>query len=303
MSVAEVTPGQKSFEAPKLRTVLLLSVGLHLAVFIYYLLGGGIFGVEGPGDGDALTFQLAAGQDNNDDAAAQIDGSDQQTPTFADADVEPVPEPAPEPEVKPEVKPEPKPEPKPQVTDQLPTRRNEDVQPQAATTPQRGEAEVTTPGGSVGIEGYDHYGGGGNLEETIRNRPGNSLTGNAISARLTGQTLHLEMGRLDIQGGNRLTNVEIQLNADGTSRVKLVYYHYKTFHQERSSTDSKRGSGRWWIEGNRWCHQSEIISYGTKDCYDMNLDGSTLRLYYSECSRSSSPHCKSYRLAGEGALR
>ncbi|AWZ00786.1 transport protein TonB [Rhodobiaceae bacterium] len=303
MSVAD--PDQlNGFEAPRLRTVLLWSVGLHLLVLVYFLLGGGIFGSEGPGDGDALTFQLAAGLDNNDDAAAQIDGSDQQTPTFADADIDPVPEPTPEPEPKPEPKPEVKPEPKPQVTDQLPTRRNEDVQPQqAATTQQRGEEEVATPGGSTGIVGYDHYGGGGNLEETIRNRPGNSLTGNAISARLTGQTLFLEMGRLDIQGGNRLTNVEIQLNADGTSRVKLIYYHYKTYHREHSSTRSKRGSGRWWIEGNRWCHQSEIISYGTKDCYDMNLDGSVLRLYYAECLRNSSPHCKSYRLAGEGSIR
>tara|TARA_R110002094_G_scaffold149423_1_gene138048 strand:- start:5 stop:475 length:471 start_codon:yes stop_codon:yes gene_type:complete len=149
MSVAE-SDQLNGFEAPRLRTVLLWSVGLHLLVLVYFLLGGGIFGSEGPGDGDALTFQLAAGLDNNDDAAAQIDGPDQQTPTFADADIDPVPEPTPEPEPKPEPKPEVKPEPKPQVTDQMPTRRNEDVQPQqAATTQQRGEEEIATPGGSA----------------------------------------------------------------------------------------------------------------------------------------------------------
>ncbi len=301
MSVAD--PDQvEGFEAPRLRTVLLLSVGLHLLVLIYYLLGGGIFGVEGPGDGDALTFQLAAGLDNNDDAAAQIDGSDQQTPTFADADIDPVPEPTPEPkpEPKPEVKPEPKP--KPQVTEELPTRRNEDIQPQqAATTQQRGEEEVATPGGSVGIPEYDHYGGGGNLEETIRNRPGNSLTGNAISARLTGQTMNLEMGRLDIQGGHRLL-AKIELQADGTLDVDASRYHYTIFHQERSATVAKSGSGRWWIEENRFCMQSKVMDHNTKNCFDMNLDGGVLRLYYAECHRNSSPNCKSYRLAGEGRI-
>ncbi len=290
-------------EAPRLRTVLLASVGLHLLVLVYYLLGGGIFGAEGPGDGDALTFQLAAGLDNNDDASAQIDGSTQQTPSFADADVDPVPEPTPEPEPKPEPKPEVKPEPKPQVTDQLPTRRNEDVQPQqASTTQQRGEEEVATPGSSTGITGYDHYGGGGNLEETIRNRPGNALTGNQISARVSGQTMQLEIGRLDIGGGNRIL-ATVELGADGSMDIDGKYYHYKIFHQERSATSDASGRGRWWIEGNRFCMQSPEIHYNTKNCYDMNLDGGTLRLYYVECGRQSSPHCKSYRLAGEGTIR
>jgi ribosomal protein S6E (S10) len=301
MSVAESDLFAQS-EAPKLRTFLLTSVGLHMLLLVYYLLGGGIFGTDGDGGGDALMFQLAAGENRDDDAAANIDGTDLQTATYADADIDPVPEPAPEPEPEP-VKPEPKPEPKPEVTDQLPTRRNEDVKPQAATTPQRGEAEVTNPGGSVGTTGDDPYAAGGNLEETIRNRPGNALSGNAISARMTGHTLHLEMGRLDIQGGNRLTNTTIRLNADGTSDVELVYYHYKTFHQERSSTRRRSSSGRWWIEGNRFCHQAAVIDYNTKNCYDMNLDGSVLRLYYSQCLRQSSPHCKSYRLAGEGSIQ
>lgn len=288
--------------SPKLKTFLGASILLHLALLLYYIIGGGMFGAPGPGDGEALTFQLAAGEGNDDDAAANIDGTDLQTPTFADADVDPVPEPAPEPEPEPEVKPEPKPE--PQVTEQLPTRRNDEVQPQpAATTPQKGEEEVVTPGGSVGTVGYDPYGAGGDLEETIRNRPGNALSGNQISARMTGRTLHLEMGRLDIQGGNRLTNTIIQLNPDGTSRVELVYYHYKTFHQERSSTRRLRGSGNWWIDGNRWCHRSEIIAYGTTDCYDMNMEGNVLRLYYAQCDRQSSPHCKSYRVAGEGSIQ
>ncbi|MBD3667951.1 MAG: hypothetical protein HUJ16_08330 [Kangiella sp.] len=286
---------------PKLSRFLLTSLGLHLLLLVAYLITGGIFGAPGPGDGDALRFQLAAGQGNDDDAAANIDGTDLRTPTFADADVDPAPEPAPEPE--PEVKPEPKPEPKPEVTDQLPTRRNEEIQARTATTEQRGEAEVTVAGGSVGTTGYDPDGAGGDLEETIRNRPGNALTGNQISARLTGHTLHLEMGRLDIQGGNRLTNTVIELHADGTSDVELVYYHYKTFHQERSSTRRRSSSGRWWIEGNRFCHQAKVIDYGTKNCYDMNMDGSVLRLYFAQCGRQSSPHCKSYRLAGEGSIQ
>lgn len=301
MSVADTDTFMKS-DAPKLRSFLLASVAAHLLVLAFYLLGGGTFGTDGDGGGDSLRFQLAAGENRDDDAAANIDGTDLNDATYADADIDPVPEPAPEPEPEP-VKPEPKPEPKPEVTDQLPTRRNEDVKPQAATTPQRGEAEVTNPGGSVGTIGDDPYAAGGNLEETIRNRPGNSLTGNQISARMSGHTLNLEMGRLDIQGGNRLTNTVIKLNSDGTSEVELIYYHYKTFHQERSSTRRVRGDGRWWIENNRFCHQSSAIAYGTKDCYDMNLEGSVLRLYFSQCLRQSSPHCKSYRLAGEGSIQ
>lgn len=300
MTVADAHDFDQS-NAPKLRTFLLASLGVHILALLLYLVTGGIFGVPGPGGGDALRFQLAAGVGNDDDAAANIDGTDLQTPSFADVDVDPVPEPEPEPE--PEVKPEPKPEPKPEVTDQLPTRRNEDIQPQAATTPQRGEAEVVTPGGSIGTVGDDPFGAGGDLEETIRNRPGNSLTGNQISARLTGHTLRLEMGRLDIQGSNRLTNTTIKLNADGTSEVKLVYYHRQTFHQPRSSTTSHSSDGRWWIEGNRFCHQAQVIDYNTKNCYDMNLDGAVLNLYYSSCNRFSSPHCKSYRLAAEGSIQ
>ncbi len=302
MSVADADDFDRS-NSPKLRTFLLASLGVHVLALLLYLVTGGIFGVPGPGGGDALRFQLAAGVGNDDDAAANIDGTDLQTPSFADVDVDPVPEPEPESEPEPEVKPEPKPEPKPEVTDRLPTRRNEDVTPQAATTPQRGEQEVVTPGGSIGTVGNDPFGAGGNLEETIRNRPGNSLTGNQISARLTGHTLHLEMGRLDIQGGNRLTNTTIKLNPDGTSEVSLIYYHYRTFHREGSSTRSKYSDGRWWIEGNRFCHQAQVIDYNTKNCYDMNLDGAVLNLYYSSCDRFSSPHCKSYRLAAEGSIR
>ena len=291
-------------ERPNIRRFLMVSMLVHLLVLAAYLITGGIFGSEGPGGGDALQFQLAAGVGNDLDAAKQIDGTDMRTPTFADADVDPTPEPEEKPQPKPEVKPEVKPEPKPARTDQLPTRRNEDVQPQAAaTTPERGDADIVTPGGSQGTVGNDVFGGGGNAAETIRNRPGNALTGNQISARLTGRTLHLEMGRLDIQGGNRLTNTVIELHPDGTSDVELIYYHYKTFHQERSSTRTRSGSGRWWIEGNRFCHQADIIAYGTKDCYDMNMEGSTLRMYFSECKRNSSPHCKSYRVAGEGTIQ
>ena len=300
MSVADADDFDQP-KTPKLRTFLLTSLGVHLLVLVFYLLSGGIFGVPGPDDGDALRFQLAAGVGNDDDAAANIDGTDLQTPSFADVDVDPVPELAPEPEPEPVAKPEPKPE--PEVSDRLPTRRNEDIQPQAATTPQRGEADIVTPGGSVGTVGDDPFGAGGNLEETIRNRPGNSLTGNQISARMTGHTLHLEMGRLDIAGGNRLTNTTIKLNADSTSEVSLVYYHHRTHHQDHSSTRSKSSDGRWWIEGNRFCHQALVIDYNTRNCYDMNMDGSALSLYFSSCNRFSSPNCKSYRLAGEGSIR
>jgi len=98
------------------------------------------------------------------------------------------------------------------------------------------------------------------------------LDGNGIRSRMGGRQFHLEMGRLDQQGSNRLINTVIELHADGTSAVKLTHYFYQTYHSDYSSTRSESGTGNWWIEGDRWCHRSPIINYGTKDCYDITVD-------------------------------
>lgn len=58
------TPAQAQNETPqppRLFLFLLIAIGLHLVLFFFGLLFGGIYGVPGPGGGDALIFQLAAG--------------------------------------------------------------------------------------------------------------------------------------------------------------------------------------------------------------------------------------------------
>lgn len=273
----------------KLRNFIAASVLLHLALLAFYLLTGGIFGAPGPGGGEALTFQLAAGVGQDLDAAVDLDGA-RDMPSFADADVEPAPEPEPEVET-----------PAPPETQDIPVRKAE-TPPEAERA--TGEAsEKAQAGGSEGTVGDDAAGAGGDAEETIINKKGDSITAGQIRGMMTSRTLHLEMGRIDLTGGNRLTNTIIKLNPDGTSEVSLIYYHYKTFHREHSSTRKLSGRGKWWIEGNRWCHQSRIIMHNTKDCYDMTMDGPVLRLYYRKCARGSSPLCKGGRIAAEGFIK
>jgi len=132
---------------------------------------------------------------------------------------------------------------------------------------------------------------------------GVALTGNDIRTRMGGREFHLEMGRLDQQGSNRLINTVIELHADGTSKVTLTHYYFQTYHSQYSSTRNESGEGRWWVEGDRWCHQSDIVNYGTKDCYDLTAEGSVVRLYYAECGTESSTLCKAGRIAAEGEVK
>ncbi|MGK2739572.1 hypothetical protein ACSHT0_01635 [Tepidicaulis sp. LMO-SS28] len=288
MSVAEV----RSPAPPNLKRFFAGSLVLHVLVFLYFILAGGIFGVPGPGGGDALYFQLAAGQAQMEDAAADLTGPDQ-APVFADADVDP----APMPEEKPEVveKPQPK-------SDAIPLKKVERTEAAEKTTPVQGQAREAVEGQSTGNTG-NQKGAQGEGQVTILNKKGNSMSGVQIAAQSSGATFNLEMGRIDLPGGNRLTNTVIELHPDGTSDVELVYYHHRTFHGDYSSTRSMSGEGRWWIEGDMWCHQSPVISYNTKDCYHMTMDeGSTVRLYYDKCTIRSSPNCKTGRIAAEGRI-
>ncbi len=259
----------------ELRTFILVSILIHAFLFLAMLLTvGGIFGGPGPGGGDSVTFQLSAGFANDRFAAP--------------------PEPVAEPEVP---KPEPVavPTPKPEA----PPRRSEETPP-----PEEEVEEVvnaTQAGG--GVDAGQALGAGGDASETVLNRLGNSLSAGQIRAQVVGKTFHLEMGRLDQQGTNRLFNTVIQLNADGTTNLTLTQYFHRMYHSQGSGSRSRSGRGTWWIEGNQWCHSSSEIQYGTSDCYDMTLDGNIVRLYYATCTGRSSQLCRTGRIAAEGEIR
>ncbi len=290
MSMAELKPS----EPQNLPDFLAISFLLHAAVFLFFIIGAGIFGVAGPGGGEALTFQLAAGIGNETEAAADIDMASDNMPSFADADLDPVPV------IEPEVVPEPpKKKPKPKA---LPKRKAETKPTKKKTTPIVGTAKTAKVGSVQGTVGKKTTGGGGDAPVTILNKRGNSLTGGDFGSRFVGRTLNLDIGRPDVQGGNRLPKVSIELNSDGTSDVEVVQYLYQTFHSTYSSTRTKSGNGFWWIKGNLFCHRSSIISYGTRDCYHLTMDGSVLRMYYDRCTFQSSPDCKAGREAGFGSV-
>ncbi|MGB5949528.1 MAG: hypothetical protein WBG82_09425 [Parvibaculum sp.] len=278
-----------SFDAPAVRTPRLwlfiaVSIAIHLALFLFGLVSGGIFGGPGPGGGDAVTFRLAAGS-GHDRFAAPVSGHAKPTPRPKRVE-----------------KPKPKPEPKPETV--VRKKQGEAPKPLAAepeVQPETSAEEAGAAGG--GLPGGQGQGAGGDAEETILNRKGTLLSGGEITSRMGGRTFHLEMGRIDVEGGNRLINTVIALNPDGTSEVTLTRYFYQTYHSQYSSTRSATGTGRWWIEGNRWCHQSSIINYGTKDCYNITVDGPTVRLYYARCDLESSQLCKTGRIAGEGNVK
>jgi hypothetical protein len=271
---------------PKLAIFIGVSVLIHLVLFFLGVNIGGIYGVPGPGGGDAITFQLAAGGAHDRFAA----------PLAPQKKPEPVVE-------KPKVKPQAKPKPKPQVAPRK--KKDEAPRPVVEEPKEEPKQELTLEEelAGMGLPGGKGQGGGGNAPETILNKKGTSLSGSQIATQMAGRSFHLEMGRIDIRGGNRLINTVIKLNPDGTSEVTLTHYFFQTYHSQYSSTRSESASGRWWIEGNRWCHQSEIISYNTKDCYDLTSDGPVVRLYYAPCTEESSQLCKSGRLAGEGEVK
>ncbi|HEX7776422.1 MAG TPA: hypothetical protein VF449_07820 [Parvibaculum sp.] len=163
--------------------------------------------------------------------------------------------------------------------------------------------EEELAGVGKGVQGGKGQGDGGNAPETILNHKGTLMLGGEMTSRLSGKTFHLEMGRVDLQGGNRLINTVITLHPDGTSDVTLTHYYFQTYHEQYSSTRDESGTGHWWIEGNRWCHQSPIINYNTKDCYDLASEGPEVRLYYAPCGADASQLCKTGRLAGVGEVK
>lgn len=273
---------------PKLAIFIGISVLIHLVLFFFGMNIGGIFGVPGPGGGEAVTFQLAAGA-GHDRFAAPL-----------------APQKKPEPQIeKPKVQPQakPKPKPKPEVAPRK--KKDEEPRPVVEEIKEEPQQELTLEEelAGMGLPGGKGQGARGNAPETILNKKGTSLSGGQIATQMAGRSFHLEMGRIDIRGGNRLINTVIKLNPDGTSEVTLTNYYFQTYHSQYSSTRSQSASGRWWVDGNRWCHQSQIISYNTKDCYDLTSDGPVVRLYYAPCTGESSSLCKSGRLAGEGEVK
>lgn len=277
-------------QPPKLLLFLVLAVVLHLALFFFGLLFGGIYGVPGPGGGDALVFQLAAGDAHDRFAAPKA------------VEVKPKPKPVVE---KPKVKPKPKPKPKLEVAPRK--AKNEKPRPVVEEPKEEPEPEpeltLEEELAGMGVAGGKGQGARGQAIETIKNKKGNSLTGAMIATQMSGRTFKLNvMGRDDIQGTNNAINTVIKLHPDGTSEVTLTHFYRQTYHSLYSSTRSESASGRWWIEGNRWCHQSEAINYNTKDCYELTTDGPTLRLYYAPCTIESSSLCRSGRRAAIGAV-
>lgn len=265
----------------RLSVFIIVSLLVHGLFYFMGLLNiGGIFGGPGPGGGESVTFQLAAGSANDRYAAP----------------VAPVEEPKVEPEVVPEpVKPPP---PKPEA----PPRKVEAPLPPEEEEPEVVEAVQTSSAGG-GVQAGSGGGAGGDAAETILNKKGDSLSAGQIRAQMVGKTFHLEMGRIDLEGGNRLINTIIDLSPEGGTKVELIQYFHQTYHRGTSSTRSRSGTGRWWIEGNRWCHSSKEIQYATTDCYDMTKEGNVVRLYYGPCTRESSMLCKTGRIAAEGEIR
>ncbi|MGV8995892.1 MAG: hypothetical protein ACOH12_02975 [Parvibaculaceae bacterium] len=276
--------------SPRLIPFLVAAVLFHLALFFMGLLFGGIYGVPGPGGGDALTFQLAAG-DAHDRFAA---------PLAETAKPKPVPE---KPKVKPTV--QPKPTPKPKIEAAPRKKKDEAPRPPEKEVKEEPQPELTLEEelAGAGLAGGKGQGAHGNMPETILNKKGNSLSGAMIATQMRGRTFLLNvMGRDDYKGGNNNINTKIKLNPDGTSEITLTHYFFQTYHDQYSSTRSESATGHWWIEGNRWCHQSEAINYNTKDCYDLTMDGPSLYMYYAPCTQESSALCKSGRRAAFGRV-
>lgn len=290
----------------------ILSIFFHALLVVLVLLRLALFGAPGPGRGNAGVYRLAAGRGQDRLAAQGVinatlvhmpkpEPKAAETPKLA-AKPNPVEkakvEPAPNPKAK--IKPRRKPTPKP-VEEPQPVQA---AQPPAAQAPtQEISLEDELAGVGRGLPGGRGQGGGGDAPETILNKKGTLMLGSQVRSQMSGRTFHLEMGRIDVRGGNRLINTVITLHPDGTSDVTLTHYFFQTYHDQYSSTRSETSTGHWWIEGNRWCHQSPAISYNTKDCYDLTTDGPVVRLYYAPCTVDSSQLCKSGRLAGEGEVK
>lgn len=273
-----LNPGHRHLAA-----FILVSVALHIIWFVWYALqGAALFaitdeGVMGLGGGEDIVFQLSRG-----DAG----GAYQELPQ-AELDLQ---------EALPDVLSEDTIE-APLVDDEAavpvaPADNSEQIAKEAAAkaAQETSKAQQKQSGGD-----------GGDADETRRNRGGKGLSGEQITQAATGRTLNLIAGRLDIPSGNRLMNVKMHLFPDGTSRVQLTYFHYKTFHKLETSTRHFKGDGKWWIENNSLCLRAMVIDYGTTNCYEINQrDNGEIDLYFSDCSRRSSSICARNRLGAKG---
>lgn len=273
-----LNPGHRHLAA-----FILVSVALHIIWFVWYALqGAALFaitdeGVMGLGGGEDIVFQLSRG-----DAG----GAYQELPQ-AELDLQ---------EALPDVLSEDTIE-APLVEDEAaipvaPADNSEQIAKEAAAkaAQEASKAQQKQSGGD-----------GGDADETRRNRGGKGLSGEQITQAAAGRTLNIIAGRLDIPSGNRLMNVKIHLFPDGTSRVQLTYFHYKTFHKLETSTRHFKGDGKWWIENNSLCLRAMVIDYGTTNCYEINQqDNGEIDLYFSDCSRRSSSICSRNRLGAKG---
>ncbi len=265
-----------------------VSLALHLIWFGWYALHGvALFapapGVGAGGGGDDIVFQLSRGDSGGPEqelAGSELDFQEALPRTLAEDAIE-----APELE---------------EDEAAVPVAPAEaDINQPAAKTTTSGAAGATEQAGKKQAGGD-----GGDADRTRRSRAGTALTGPQITSAFTGRTLHLTAGRLDIPGGNRLMDVKMHLFPDGTTRVELVYFHYKTFHDLKTSTRRLKGDGTWWIEADTICFRAMIINYGASECYEMNQRPTgDLDLYFTNCTKRSSSHCEPMRLGATGTLK
>ncbi len=280
-----LNPGQRH-----LALFVVVSFLLHILWFVWYgHQGAALFaalapqdsGVFGVGGGEDIVFQLSRGDD----------GGPQQELSGADLDLlEALPETLSEDQVEAPLVEEEAAVPVAPADDSA----EKDKAAAAAKTAQTAQA--------AGGAGKKQSGGdGGDADVTRRNRAGSALSGPQIASASAGRVLNLLAGRLDIPAGNRLMNVKLNLFADGTMRVALTYFHYKTFHKLVTSTRHFKGDGKWWVENDSLCLQAMVIDYGTINCYDLNQkpDGE-LDLYFSQCTGRSSSICRQGRLGAQG---
>jgi len=144
----------------------------------------------------------------------------------------------------------------------------------------------------------DDAGGG----EAGKGRQGAPVAGRAVGTLFQEKTLKLTMGRLDTPGGSRLQEMFVTIKGDGTTKVQMNHYFYRMYHEGGPATRSVSGEGRWWVEGQAWCHSAPDVNYGAEECYDMTEENGLLRLYYTGCTARSSMYCKTGRLGAEGMV-
>lgn len=264
---------------------VLFSLLLHVILFVWYALQGATMftpqgGALGIGGGEDIIFQLSRGDSG---------GIDQEIPESELEFQQTLPD---------------------QLTEDAldaPLVEDETAVPVAPSeTPADAAAKAAAAKAALAAsQAAKKQAGGdsGDAEKTRRNRAGTALSGAGMASAFSGRTLHLTAGRLDIPGGNRLMDLKIHLFPDGTTRVNLVYFHYKTFHKEQTSTRALKGDGAWWIEGDSICFRAMVVNYGAADCYEMNqLGGGELQLYFDNCTARSSSLCEPMRLGARGSL-